>query len=64
MLVYACFIISFTNSIQKGLLDDAAETLPDESWWIKSDGCDVVAGLTESMRGEWSGDVDLGDGSL
>ena len=24
----------------------------------------MVAGLTESMRGEWGGDVDLGDGEL
>lgn len=38
--------------------------LPDVSWWIKSDGCDVVAGLTESMRSEWGGDIDLGDGKL
>ena len=36
----------------------------DEWWWIKSDGGDIVAGLTESMRGEWGGDVDLGDGEL
>ena len=38
--------------------------LPDVEWWIKSDGCDVVCGLTESMKFEWSGDVDLGDGSV
>ena len=31
---------------------------------MKSDGCDVVADLTESMRGEWGGDIDLGDGKL
>lgn len=50
--------------MQKELLDEAVNMLPDELWWIKSDGCDVVSGLTESMRGEWSGDIDLGDGSL
>lgn len=38
--------------------------LPDACWWIKSDGCDVVAGLTESMKSEWGGDTDLGDGEL
>ena len=38
--------------------------LPDVEWWIKSDGCDVVCCLTESTRFEWSGDVDLGDGSV
>ncbi len=38
--------------------------LPDDEWWIKSDGCDVISGITESMRLEWGGDVDLGDGKL
>ena len=38
--------------------------LPHTHWWIKSDGCDVVVGLMESTRGVWSGDVDLGDGSV
>ena len=40
------------------------EVLPDVKWCIKSDGWDVIAGLTESMRLEWSGDVDLNDGRL
>lgn len=38
--------------------------IPDGYWWAKSDGCDVVPGLTESMRLDWGGDVDLGDGEL
>ena len=38
--------------------------LPDSRWWMKSDGCDVVSGLMESMRNEWNGDVDLGDGAV
>ena len=33
-------------------------------WWIKGDGCDVVKGVWESTKGEWSGDVDLNDGQL
>ena len=45
-------------------MDEAARIMPDEEWWIKSDGCDVVKGLTESMRLEWGGDVDLGDDTL
>ena len=45
-------------------MDEAARILPDEEWWIKSDGCDVVQGLTESMKLEWGGDVDLGDDTL
>ena len=38
--------------------------LPNVEWWIKSDGCDVVSGLTESVNHQWSGDVDLGDGCV
>ena len=38
--------------------------LPHAHWWIKSDGCDVVEGLMESMRLEWGGDINLGDGKL
>lgn len=45
-------------------MDEAVKLLPEVEWWIKSDGCDVVSGLTESMKLEWNGDVDLGDGSV
>lgn len=38
--------------------------LPDAVWWLKADGVDVVAGLGESVRLEWSGDVDVNDGTL
>ena len=31
---------------------------------MKADGCDLTAGLRESTEHKWSGDVDLGDGSL
>ena len=46
------------------MLDEAVRLLPDAVWWIKSDGCDVVSGLTESTKHEWTGDVDMADGSL
>ena len=36
--------------------------LPNATWWIKADGCDVIASLEESMDLAWNGDVDLGDG--
>lgn len=36
---------------------------PDSWWWVKADGVDLVPGVGKSMR-EWSGDVDLNDGSL
>lgn len=31
---------------------------------MKGDGCDINKGLKESTKLQWSGDVDLGDGSL
>jgi len=30
--------------------------------WIKADGADLLSGLGESVKGEWSGDVGLNDG--
>ena len=45
-------------------LDEAARLLPGAIWWVKADGVDVVAGLSESVRNEWSGDVDLNDGKV
>ncbi len=32
--------------------------------WIKGDAVDLVPGLGDSVRGDWSGDVDLNDGRL
>ena len=46
------------------MLDEAARVHPDTWWWIKADGVDLVSGLGESVRGIWSGDVDLADGAL
>lgn len=40
------------------------EAHPNGRWWLKADGTDIQEGLRESMRNEWSGDVDLGDGKL
>ena len=40
------------------------ENNPSGRWWIKADACDVQSGLRESVRGEWSGDEDLGSGTL
>ena len=31
---------------------------------MKGDDCDINKGLKESTKLQWSGDVDLGDGSL
>ena len=46
------------------VLDEAAAHNPGVWWWLKADGCDVNKGLKESAKLEWSGDVDLSDGSL
>ena len=49
--------------MQTIVLDEAAQA-PDSWWWLKTDGCDIVKGLKESTKLQWSGDVDLNDGSL
>lgn len=45
-------------------MDEAAKAHPNTWWWVKADGADLVSGLGESVRGVWSGDVDLNDGAL
>ena len=37
---------------------------PKGRFWLKADACDLKAVLQHSMRGEWNGDCDLGDGKL
>ena len=49
---------------QTNLMKQAYECDPETWWWIKGDGVDVVKGLKESVRGLWSGDADLNDGTL
>lgn len=46
--------------IQVKTLDEAHKLLPNASWWIKADGCDVITSLG---RREWNGDIDIGDGT-
>ena len=50
--------------VQTFVLDEACRTHPNAWWWIKTDGCDLVSGLCESTKLEWSGDIDLNDGQL
>lgn len=49
---------------QLAVLDEAARSCPNSWWWLKADGCDLVKGLKESVKLQWSGDVDLNDGDL
>ena len=45
-------------------LKQLQEAHPKGCFWIKLDACDLKPALQESTRGEWNGDVDLGDGKL
>lgn len=49
---------------QTHVLDEAAIHHPEAWWWVKADGCDLVSGLAESVKGVWHGDVDLNDGDM
>lgn len=46
------------------VLDKANKAHPGVWWWVKGDGTDIVAGLGESVKHVWSGDVDVADGKL
>ena len=45
-------------------MDRANEAHPGVWWWVKGDRTDDIAGLGESVKHVWSGDVDLADGKL
>lgn len=64
----SCFLLLFFFSEGSGSrvvgMYEAHRRLPHSWWWVKSDGCDLTAGLREPTDHKWSGDVDLGDGSL
>ena len=47
--------------IKVSVLDEAVRAHPNTWWWIKADGADLVSGLGDSVKGVWSGDVDLAD---
>lgn len=46
------------------VLREGKRVHPDAWWWVKADGCDIVSGLKESTKKEWSGDVDLNNGEI
>lgn len=50
--------------LQMKVLKDAKHVHPNAWWWVMADGCDIVSGLKESVKKEWSGDVDLNDGAV
>ena len=59
-----CIHYKILFSLQTTIIQSATTSDPNAWWWIKGDGVDVVKGLCESTKGEWSGDVDLNDGQL
>lgn len=46
------------------MLDAAASAHPNSWFRVKADSVDIVAGLGESLRLQWSGVVDLNVGEL
>ena len=59
-----CILYGHLFCFKVKALQDAKASNPNGRWWIKADACDVREGLRESVRGKWSGDEDLGDGSV
>lgn len=60
-----CISVSMqTVLMQVNMLRSAHESDPSALWWIKGDGVDVVKGLKVSTHDQWSGDADVGDGTL
>ena len=59
-----CILYGHLFCFKLKALQDAKYSNPSGRWWIKADACDVREGLGESVRGKWSGDEDLGDGSV
>ena len=45
-------------------MKEAKSKIPGARWWIKADCFDVQEGKRESVKHEWSGDIDMGDGKL
>ena len=61
----ACVALKeYLGTMHTAVLEELVTLNPKACWWIKGDGTDVVKGLCQSVAGEWSGDVDLGDGKL
>ncbi|KAJ7371635.1 hypothetical protein OS493_024314 [Desmophyllum pertusum] len=50
--------------LQVTALKHLKEAHPEGRFWLKTDACDVKSVLQQSVRGEWNGDCDLGDGKL
>jgi hypothetical protein len=52
------------KSFQLNALSAAKQKATNGRWWIKGDAFDIRVGLRQSLKNEWSGDTELGDGKL
>ena len=50
------------SSLKVKIIEEAHRLLPCAEWWIKADGVDLISSLEESVKLEWNGDIDTGDG--
>ncbi|CAH3163834.1 unnamed protein product [Porites lobata] len=57
-------VVEAGDPLEVAVLKKIKERNKNGRWWIKADACDLRKGLRESMRHEWAGDCDLGDGKL
>ena len=59
------YFFPFSFSLpQVTALKHLKEAHPEGRFWLKADACDIKSVLQQSVRGEWNGDCDLGDGKL
>ena len=56
-IIITTILQSCKSDVQTIALDEAAQAHPESWWWLKTDGCDIVKGLKESTKLQWSGDV-------
>lgn len=64
LIQYQLEFFNATHVCQVEALKELKTANPDGRFWIKPDRTDVKPALLESMRKEWNGDVDLGNGKF
>ena len=50
------------HHVQCSVLEEGARAHPNACWWIKADDGELLSGLGECVKAEWSSNVDLNDG--
>ena len=64
IMIHGCILFFICVLYKTSVLESAVHSDPNAWRWIKADGVDVLKGLCESTKGQWSGDVDLNNGQL